>query len=192
MIREVWGRSSELFGVPEEGSENNLVYRNTTEVQKRRSSEEYRRSTRVQEEVKQSTAISRLQAIQSPASATVGRVDTSEGLGVRCVEGSQRIWKEVARGGARQPRTKLAVAGHSFAGKTLPRRLDQPRQSLAKRSRTCVQELPECSRAEVPKSGANSGGPEVQRWRSWSGGGTRSGLDITVHETIPKVTKVYS
>ncbi|KAJ7791481.1 hypothetical protein B0H14DRAFT_2624910 [Mycena olivaceomarginata] len=82
------------------------------------------------------TAISRLQAIQSPASATVGRVDTSEGLGVRCVEESQRIWREVARGGARQPRTKLAVAGHSFAGKTLPRRLDQPRQSLAKRGRT--------------------------------------------------------
>ncbi|KAJ7795911.1 hypothetical protein B0H14DRAFT_3158310 [Mycena olivaceomarginata] len=82
------------------------------------------------------------QAIQSPASATVGRVATWEGLWARCIEEPQRIWREVARGGARQPRTKLAVAGHSFSGQTLPR---QPRQSLAKRGRTCIQELPKCT-----------------------------------------------
>ncbi|KAJ7325790.1 hypothetical protein DFH08DRAFT_816868 [Mycena albidolilacea] len=73
----------------------------------------------------------------------------------------------MARGGARQPRTKLAVAGHSFAGKTLPRRLDQPRQSLAKRGRTCVQELPECN------TDSDMVGLPVSMLEKWKGlGGT--------------------
>ncbi|KAJ7893616.1 hypothetical protein B0H14DRAFT_2559603 [Mycena olivaceomarginata] len=58
----------------------------------------------------------------------------------RSLSASGERWREVVR-------TKLAVAGHSFAGKTLPRRLDQPRQSLAKRGRTCIQELPKCMAA---------------------------------------------
>jgi hypothetical protein len=41
MIWEVWGRSLELFGVPEEGSENNLLYRNTTEVQSEHSNQDW-------------------------------------------------------------------------------------------------------------------------------------------------------
>jgi hypothetical protein len=41
MIQEVWGQSSELFRVPEEGSENNLDYRNTTEVQSEHSNEDW-------------------------------------------------------------------------------------------------------------------------------------------------------
>jgi hypothetical protein len=40
MIWEVQGWSSELFGVLEEGSENNLVYCNTTEVQSERSNQD--------------------------------------------------------------------------------------------------------------------------------------------------------
>ncbi|KAJ7849136.1 hypothetical protein B0H14DRAFT_2582694 [Mycena olivaceomarginata] len=40
MIREVRGQSSELFRVLEEGSENNLVYYNTTEVQSEHSNQD--------------------------------------------------------------------------------------------------------------------------------------------------------
>jgi hypothetical protein len=50
------------------------------------------------------------------------------GSRARCAEEAQRTSREVVRGGARKPRTKLAEARHSLARQTLPRRLDRSRQ----------------------------------------------------------------